>query len=302
MHNSRKLVWFFLVMITAGFISCKPREDVRKFAAIESYSEDTILSRILLKKAMIVIAHDDDMCAMAGTASKLNKAGWEIAVISFSKSPERNAAQIEATREILDTAMFVHLKPEQIRNDLHAEMKSYYAIPRSAFDSVFNIDLIKENYLKAIHDFSPEIIFSLDNEFGGYGHAEHVLVSQIVLDLIEEGKISPKYVYQSVYTDHMENSIMERHSRRMKSWGFPGDEWEQAKKVYQVNGMPEPNVQINISGEEELKMKYLRSYNKRERKTLGFFIPEFERYKAKEYFSIFDREFYRIISVAVLEE
>ncbi|WP_323435098.1 hypothetical protein [Lentimicrobium sp.] len=42
---------------------------------------------------------------------------------------------------------------------------------------------------------------------------------------------------------------------------------------------------------------YLRSYNKREREILDFFIPFFEAYPAKEYFSVFDREFFRLVKV-----
>ena len=90
---------------------------------------------------------------------------------------------------------------------------------------------------------------------------------------------------------------MKRHSERMKSWGFPGNEWDYAKKVYRVEGMPEPTVQVKIAGEAQQKMDYLRSYNKRERKTVGFFIPEFEKYSAEEYFTIFDREFFRVIKL-----
>jgi len=130
---------------------------------------------------------------------------------------------------------------------------------------------------------------------GGYGHPEHVLVSQMVIDLSEEQRITPLYIYQSVFTDHMENTIMRRHAERMKSWGFPGDEWDNAKRIYGVEGMPEPTVEIIIKSEAQFKMDYLRSYNKRERKTLGFFIPEFEKYRAEEYFTIFDREFFRVL-------
>lgn len=279
----------------AGLISCSRREDVRQYAAIESYPDDTILQRIENRRAMIVIAHDDDMCAIAGTASLLNRNGWEIAVVSIARNPERDAAQVKACSRILDTVMFAQLTAKQIRNDNEAERESYYAFPRDSFEIVFNKGIIEEEYLKHINHFKPEVIFTLDNEIGGYGHPEHVLVSQMVIDLAAGGRITPSYIYQSVYTDHMENSIMQRHSERMKSWGFPGDEWDNAKKIYGVNGMPEPTVQINISGEAVPKMDYLRSYNKRERKTLGFFVPEFEKYDAAEYFSIFDREFFRII-------
>jgi LmbE family N-acetylglucosaminyl deacetylase len=276
--------------------ACKPAEDVRPYAPVESYPEDTILAGIQEKRAMIVIAHDDDMCGMAGTISKLNKMGWEIGVISFSKSEERNAAQIKACRTILDTVMFIELQPEEYRKDLTGEVNPYYAIPKERFDSIFNRALVETELLKRLQAFKPTVLFSLDNEMGGYGHPEHVFMSQLIIDLANEGRITPKYIYQSVYTDHMENSIMARHARRMKSWGFPGDEWENAKKAYGVDGMPVPSVQLSITSEANEKMDYLKSYNKRERKVMGFFIPEFERYDAETYFAIFDREFFRVLS------
>lgn len=289
MKNSH-LVFILLVV---AIYSCNSREDVKQYAPIENYANDSLLQTFDNKRAMIVIAHDDDMCAMAGTVSMLNKNGWEIAVLSFSKTPERNAAQIEACKSILDTVMFVKLSPEQIRNDKKEERKGYYAIPKDSFNKL----IIEAEYVKHINKFSPTVIFTLDNELGGYGHPEHVLISQMAIDLAIEKRISPLYIYQSVYTDHMENSIMERHSRRMKSWGFPGDEWDNAKEIYGVDGMPEPTVQIKIRSQAQLKMDYLRSYNKRERKTLGFFVPEFEKYSAEEYFTIFDREFFRVIKI-----
>jgi LmbE family N-acetylglucosaminyl deacetylase len=273
------------------------REDVRRYAPIENFPNDTLLQTIKNKKAMIVIAHDDDMCALAGTASLLNRNGWEIAVVSFSKTPERDKAQIKACKSILDTVIFADLTPKQIRNDKEEERRGYYAFSKDSFDIVFNKVIIEKEYAKHINNFDPAIIFTLDNELGGYGHPEHVLISQMAIDLAKENRISPLYIYQSVYTNHMENSIMERHSKRMQSWGFPGDEWDNAKEIYGVDGMPEPTVQINIREEAEAKMDYLKSYNKRERKTIGFFVPAFEEYSAEEYFEIFDREFYRVIII-----
>ncbi len=270
-------------------------ESLRQYAATETYSEDTILRNIPNKRAMIVIAHDDDMCAMAGTVSKLNQQGWEIGVMSFSKTPERNAAQVKACSSILDTVLFVQMSEHQYRNDLDGKILPYVAIPKETFKEVFNTAEVEAEYLKAIHQFQPSVIFTLDDEMGGYGHPEHVFVSQLVLDLAAAGKIAPKYIYQSVFTDHMENTIMQRHALRLKSWGLPDDEWDKAKLTYKVDGMPEPNVQFNIRSEAKLKMDYLRSYEKRERKVLGFFIPEFEDYPAEKYFEIFDREFFRIV-------
>jgi LmbE family N-acetylglucosaminyl deacetylase len=291
----KKLFNFILFFLLFCALSCKNREDVRPFAPVETFPEDTILQSIKVQRAMIVIAHDDDMCAMAGTVSLLNENGWEIVVISLSKSPARNNAQKEACKNILDTVMFIDLRPDQIRNDYSDEEKGYLAFPKDSFEYVFNKQLISEEYVRHISEFNPTIIFTLDNEMGGYGHPEHVLISQMVLDLAMEKRINPKFIYQSVFTKHMEKSIMNRHERRMKSWGLSGEEWKNAKKIYNVEGMPEPTFQINILPVAQMKMAYLKSYNKRERQIMGFFIPEFEKYKAEEYFAIFDREFFRVI-------
>lgn len=297
MKKTNRTLYLFSGILLLWIISGCTREDIKQYAPIEKFPDDTLLETLEKKRAMMVIAHDDDMCAMAGTASLLNKDGWEIAVISFSKTPERNNAQIKACESILDTVFFVELKPKQIRNDNEEERKGYYAFPKDSFDVVFNKVIIENKFIEPINRFDPTIIFTLDNELGGYGHPEHVLISQMVIDLSKANRISPSYIYQSVYTDHMENSIMERHSKRMQDWGFPGDEWDNAKAIYGVDGMPEPTVQINIKEEAQAKMNYLKSYNKRERKTIGFFVPAFEEYSAEEYFEIFDREFYRVIKI-----
>lgn len=283
------------ILLTALACACGSREDIRQYAAAETYPDDTLLRTIEPKRAMIVLAHDDDMCALAGTASLLHRNGWKVAVVSLAKTPERDSAQVRACRRILDTAMFVHLTPQQVRNDDETQRRGYYAIPKDSFGLIFNTSVIADAYAACISSFKPAVIFSLDNEMGGYGHPEHVLISQLVIDLTREKRISPLYIYQSVYTRHMETRIMQRHSERMKSWGFPGDEWEKAKQIYGVAGMPEPEVQIRIASEAKPKMAYLRSYDERERKTIGFFVPEFERYSAEAYFAVFDREFFRII-------
>lgn len=300
-HILNKKIFFKLTTIVYSvllcfFISCK-KEEVKQYAATEVYPEDSLLNSIKQKRAVIVLAHDDDMCAMSGTAAKLNSNGWEIGVISLSKTEARNQAQIKACRNILDTVMFVKLSHDELRNDLNVVENPYEALPKSKFSEVFNMPLIEQKYIELINLMKPSVVFTLDNKIGGYGHPEHVMVSQMVIDLAKRGIITPSYIYQSVYTDHMENSIMKRHSHRMKSWGFPGDGWENAKNTYMVDGMPEPTVQINIKQQATVKMDYLKSYNERERKTIGFFIPAFEDYSAEEYFEIFDREFFRVIDL-----
>ncbi|MFM2135446.1 MAG: hypothetical protein RL021_846 [Bacteroidota bacterium] len=283
-------------------IACKTeREDVVQFAPTsdEVYPEDTVLQQVTTKKAMIIIAHDDDMSVMTGTISGLNKNGWEICVLSFKHGAERDQAHRSACAGILDSVTFFDLEHAQWRIDLgkRKEEELYVPIPKAAFSETFNRQIVEAELIKRVNEFGPAVLFTLDNEIGAYGHPEHVFISQLVLDLAKSGKVPADYIYQSVYTPHMNASIMGRHARRMKEWGFKGDNWEKAKAAYQVNGTPLPTTQIHISAEAEEKMNYLNSYNERERKTIGFFIPAFQEYTAEEYFKIFDREFFNVITL-----
>jgi len=292
---------FFTLFIITGLLatitSCATVEDITQYAPVETYPADTLLQTLPVKKAMILIAHDDDMSIMSGTISQLNANGWEIRTISFRIAEERDRAHINASKQILDSVMFYSVTSEQIRFDLDTNRYPYRALDPKIFPEIFNKELFEEVATKEINDFQPSVIFSLDNKIGGYGHPDHVFVSQTVLDLAQSGAITPSYIYQGVYTDHMENTIMERHAQNMIKWGFPGDEWEHALKTYGVTGTPDPSVQIDIQDQAEQKMTYLRSFNERERKTMGFYIPAFEDYSAEDYFNVFNREFFRVIKI-----
>tara|TARA_Y100001978_G_scaffold19448_1_gene15335 strand:+ start:767 stop:1663 length:897 start_codon:yes stop_codon:yes gene_type:complete len=297
MKNNKLLI---LSLFFVCFTSCKTsitEEEISKYAATENYPTDPYLEKIESKKAMVIIAHDDDMCCMTGTLSLLNKKGWDIRVLSFPQTEDRNTAHIRACSNILDTVTFFNLKHTEFRNDIDSTEKLYRAVPIILFEKIFNYEIVERELLKEVNSFNPSVIFTLDNKIGGYGHPEHVFISQLVLDLSKTGKISPKYIYQSVYTDHMEQTIMQRLSNQMKEWGFKEDGWEHAKRTYEVNGTPAPDVQIIIESESENKMNYLKSYNDRERKVLGFYIPYFEDFKAEDYFKIFNREFYNVIKI-----
>jgi LmbE family N-acetylglucosaminyl deacetylase len=296
--TSNKKYWIFLLVLIS--FSCKNvKEVVTPYAptAQEVYPTDTILQSIKIKKAMIIIAHDDDMSAMSGSISKLNKEGWEIEVVSFRKGEERDKAQIKACRNILDRATFFDLDYSLWRMDLNKRKQEelYLPIEKEKFAETFNQTIVEKELIKRVNNFNPSVVFTLDNEIGGYGHPEHVFISQLVLDLAQSKKISIVYIYQSVYTPHMTTSIMARHSKRMIEWGLAADGWEKAKTTYKVGGMPQPTTQIHITSEATEKMNYLKSYNEREQKTIGFFIPAFFEYSAEEYFNIFDREFFHVI-------
>lgn len=290
--------WFLLLTVLT--LSCKrEREIVTQYApaAQEVYPTDTVLQAIGNKRAMIIIAHDDDMCNMAGTISKLNKEGWQIHTLSFHKGEERDEAQKTACNNILDSVAFFDLEYSQWRKDYGKSDNIELSVPRQKFAEVFDSSLVANELTKRVNEFQPSVIFTLDNEIGGYGHAEHIFISQLVLDLAKSKAFPVSYIYQNVMTRHMMTAIMERHSQRMEKWGLESNGWEKAKEIYNVEGMPAPTIQVYITSESNEKMNYLKSYNQRERKTIDFFIPAFQEYSAEEYFKIFNREFFKVIKL-----
>ena len=159
----------------------------------------------------------------------------------------------------------------------------------------FKKDKIIESLRSKINTFKPSVIFTMDNEIGGYGHPEHVFISQTVLDIFSDSLIDVERIYQGVYTNHMEKEIIETWLyNRMKEYKFPNP-YMLGKAVYNVSGMPEPNVQINIAAQASDKIAYLMAYHNDARKNMRKFIPYFEEFDTKTYFSVFDREFFRVI-------
>lgn len=288
-----------IILLTIVSLSCAKREEIAQYAPVESYPSDTLLSSITPGIALAITAHDDDIAIMAGTLSKLNKNGWEIVHVYYPhEENKRKKAHEKATGLILDSVFMFDINYGDYRFDLDTETKSWEPMPLNEFPQIFNYPLFKNQIIKLTDDLSPSVIFTLDSDYGVYGNPEHIFISKLVLDLAQSNTISTKYIYQGVMTKHMERTIIEeRHSRRMKSWGYDGNGWKKTRTLYGVDGMPEPDVQINIYSEAELKMNFLRSYRERQRKTLGSYLPAFEDYEAEEYFEVFDREFFRVIKI-----
>lgn len=288
-----------LTILLIFILGCDQTEQVTQYIPTEHYPEDTLLLSLKNKRAAVVTAHDDDMCIMSGTIAKLHKEGWKIISICFTDQvAKRNSTHIKATKDILDSVVFIGPQVGTIRYDLGPDIKAHEAIPKTAFRNTFNYPAVERVLTEILNDFSPSVLFTLDNEIGGYGHPGHVFISQLVLDIADQNLITPQYIYQGVFTNHMEETILDqRLGNKLKALGLRESNWEKAKKVYDVQGMPEPNIQVTITDVAQIKMNYLLSYGSRERKNIGYYLPAFDQYPAKDYFKMFDREFFRIIKL-----
>lgn len=290
---------FFLAAMLIAFLGCQPSvslEDLKKFVATESHPDDVFLDSVSNKRAMIIVAHDDDDCAMSGTIAKLHAEGWEIKQFSLQNTPLREGRTTHPASIICDGNVEI-LSDGVFRNGLDTTKMPYMPIPKSDFENTFEVEKTSNAIIEKVNDFKPSAIFTLDSDIGGYGHPEHVFVSELVLDLAQSGKIQPKRIYQSVFTDHMEREIMDNLLEpNMKKWGYPSP-YSTGKKVYGVSGMPLPNTQVKIDEYSAQKMEYLMAYHEKARKNMRKFIPYFDQFDHKTYFNLFDKEFFRMIEM-----
>lgn len=291
----KNLKLIFLGTFTLAVVACshKPTiDELKKFAATETYPEDTYLDTVANKRALIIVAHDDDDCMMSGTIAKLTANGWTIRQLSFEvhyiSGENRNAAHIicEGSEKILEDGLY--------RPGMDTIKYPYMPIPYDEIKKQFLHEKVANALITQINEFNPSVLFTLDNIKGGYGHPDHIFLSQLVLDLFHEGKISGQRIYQSVLTKHTEAEIDKWVTPKMGKWGFPQAS-PAANELYGIEGMPEADVQINITEQAEIKMNYLRAYPENVRKNFRKFLIFYEEFEAKTYFSVWDREFFRII-------
>jgi LmbE family N-acetylglucosaminyl deacetylase len=268
-------------------------------SAKEDYAEDTYLDKESNKVALIIVAHDDDAVSCAGTISKLCKSGWALRELCFYqesglyrkkdsiKNPKRKLSLANAAR--IQGLAGVESIDLNIRTKLDTTKAAYMPIPYDQFPVYFQTDTLYELITAFIEKYRPSVIFTLDDVMGGYGHPEHILVSQLILKYCRNNKsnagFSVKKIYQPVFPPSLSESILAGNMT-----------YESAKKIYRIPGMPLPDVQVNIYGTSVQKKEAMRAYIT-EQNSLKRIWPYYQYYPAKLYFKIFNREFFRVINI-----
>lgn len=287
-------ILLILSFIPLGLSQKKAKlKELKSFVATETYPADVFLDTVKNKKALIIVAHDDDDGPMSGTIAKLSSQGWKIKQLSLQRHLIPNRGKNPA--DIICEGNELILKDGNYRKGLDTMKTPYMPIPYTQIKEQFLSEKVSDSLIKLVNEFNPSVIFTLDNEKGGYGHPEHVFISQLVLDLFLSKKITCQKLYQSVYTDHMEKQIVDIWlAKKMKKWGFPNVS-DIANALYGIDGMPDPTCSIDITKVAEIKMSYLMTYDENVRNNLRKYIPYYDEFDAKTYFNIFNKEYFRVI-------
>jgi LmbE family N-acetylglucosaminyl deacetylase len=183
--------------------------------------------------------------------------------------------------------MNIEFKDFVLRRQEYLVEDPWRAIPYSSFDTIYHVDQARQDIAEFIDRYKPSVIFSLDDSIGGYGHPEHVLVSRLVrihcAESASDSAFSVKRIYQAVFDPKMNRKILKDL-----------DAYKAAREVYGFDETPTPNAQITITKEAHLKKKAMLAY-RTEQRTLTKIWPYYTYVPANIYFSVFDREFYRIL-------
>jgi len=287
------IVW---IAITAILLTGAHYFFLSRKAPTETYPDDTYLDSVTPKTAVIIVAHDDDAISAAGTITALCQAGWNIKQLCFyntvsdQKESDRILQRQEDTRKVreiegLSEFSYVNLPFRNIKN---TSAPQYMPLSADEFTKQYNKDTLLHYIRRFIDDNKPTIIFSLDNNIGGYGNPDHIIVSRLVLEECvrrsADSSFPVQYIYQSVFTPSMAKNIL-------------GDMpvYKAALSAYGM-GMPLPDVQVNIESTGAKKKAVMEAYIT-EQNSIRQIWPYYNYYPAKVYFSLFNREFFKTIKL-----
>lgn len=263
----------------------------------EEYPEDTYFQEEEHKTALIIVAHDDDAVIFSGTTSFLAENGWDINFLCFYTHlhrPEDNPVRKQEMRNVADIQGLKNIDLIDFAIAKDESKTGYMPVPTDQFSDYYKIDSLRMYIREAILKYDPSIIFILDNIIGAYGHPEHVLVGRVVEETCRSGTdtsgFSVKKIYQVVFPPTMAEKIM--GNKEIYQYG---------KEIYRCEGMPKPDVQIDISSYAMTKKKVHLAHASQHR-NLKKYIPYYHLYPGWIYFRIFRYEYFNILNIDELEQ
>lgn len=258
----------------------------------DSYPEDTFLLNHANKNALIIVGHDDDAISMSGTVAYLKKNGWEIRELCFYQG-YKNTDSIRK-KDLMNAAKLLGMNGVEyydieLRKDRDKIEKPWLPIPYSDFDRAYNKITALNHMEDFIKKYNPSVIFTLDDVIGGYGHPDHVYISKLITYYCtqhqNDSSFSVERIYQAVFDPEMNERILKDM-----------DAFQLAKKVYNVEHSPTPDVYISIQGHEAIKKEAMLAYAT-EQNSLTKIWPYYNYYPSAIYFKIFDKEYYRVLKI-----
>lgn len=263
----------------------------------ESYPQDDYLLHEANKNALIIVAHDDDAVLSTGTFKLLSENGWNIRQMCFYQlggtrfktDSVKNPIRKKDLKKAASLQGLADIDPIDFNFRDFAMEKTWFPIAKESFSEKYDIDSLRVYIKKYITNYKPSVIFTLDHEIGFYGHPEHVLVSQLILDYCkkhrEDTAFTVRKIYQPVFPPSLVENILE------------GGVYTDGKRIYSNQGMPLPDVEIDVSNYNKQRKAVMQAYTT-EQSSIKKIYPYYNWYPSWIYFNlIFKKEYYNVIHI-----
>lgn len=239
----------------------------------------------------VVVAHDDDYLAAAATLQHLVEQGMEVHYLCLTNHNHHGMAEVRR-KETHEAMKLLKASSVQILDmDLADSSVSYLPIPKETFADHYDLELIRSVIEDFVREKKPTAIFTLDHEIGGYGHPDHVVVSQTVHDVLQANSDSLastlNQIWEIVYADPLEAYVNGEAAVYLK-----------AMEVYeQPGGMPTPNRAFPVGKFGENRLSLIRTHAS-QHNSLKKFFPGYHLYPSWLYNWLYDTEYFRVIGLS----
>ena len=197
MNRIKKIVLAFIISAICAMVA--PIIYLFTLTPNEDYPDDTYLQNEQNKKALIIVAHDDDASLFSGTTSMLAAKGWEVSFLCFYTHlhrPEDNPLRKLEMKHVAEIQGLNSLDLIDFAIARDQTKQGYMPIPYDEFAENYKIDSLRMYIYESISNHYPSVIFILDNIIGYYGHPEHVLVGQVVEEICKSNKESTGFQHR----------------------------------------------------------------------------------------------------------
>jgi LmbE family N-acetylglucosaminyl deacetylase len=236
------------------------------------------------QKAMFIFPHPDDEITCAGTIAKMKANNWEVYLLTLTKGSDDQDKMVR-TNEWNAAA-----------KNLGYDKTLLYDFYNNNWEDIMqqnvqfwpeNLDSISSLIYNTVLDWQPDMLITYDDAIGGYGHPEHLLSAKIVRDLFTThagtADFSPKYLYQMTLPQALEDFIVA---------DLPS--YKLAIELYGVNGLPEPDLAVEITNFWPAKRNAAACYQSQAEILNKFYLLPSNADTAAHY-ATFNKEYYREI-------
>ncbi len=276
----RKLKTAIMILLVCQILSCTNRTDYELISTFQDDSIPELDSNISdSSRVLIILPHADDETIAGGLVAFFKDKGASIQLLTLCeynevRVDELNCAASKLGIENVDIAGFVNNTWDDIMQD---SIQFWYD----------HKDSIRIVIAKKIDTFKPDVLITYDSEIGGYGHPEHRISAELTEEIFIGNKnnpdFTPKKIFQITLSEELEKFLV------AKSPGY-----NLAKKLTGSNGLPKPDVSVDIKGYWKVKNEAAKCYQSQIETLKRFYIVYAEK-DADEHINAFSKEYYRVV-------